>query len=385
MANVNEDIAYLSDIKGSEPVPPGATTDNIPVFGGDGKLKDSHRKLSEFYEKSDVDSMMRELSGTCDGIAESLKDEHAVSAYLSSAWAPATAYSKGEFCMYGNPACGYRCLSDHVSGEEFAPAKWKLVLSGAGKQALDGLLAKCGRDKAPLLSLADAYSPARSYSPGELAIKDGMLQICTSGAHGAGATFSTDVTIDGVMSARVDNALKDVVFSFAEPSAEIDHDERLLRYTLSDRATNSISDAVPEGYGIRLEPPAPRQVSGKAVAREFVVEIRIPESQDTPAGTSVDVVLDGECVDSLGSAAEMSAAAGRRCIYRFFEISRADGRFVVYGSLERKIFDIVLSGMFRSGIFLPDETTGLMHRVTVTRDSEHGEENVSVDKEGVVG
>ena len=52
-------------------------------------------------------------------------------------------------------------------------------------------------------------------------------------------------------------------------------------------------------------------------------------------------------------------------------------------AVERKVDNILESGMFRSGIFLPDEATGLMHKVTVTRDAELNEENISVNKEGV--
>lgn len=52
-------------------------------------------------------------------------------------------------------------------------------------------------------------------------------------------------------------------------------------------------------------------------------------------------------------------------------------------AVERKVDSILESGMFRSGIFLPDEATGLMHRVTVVKDDESNEENISVDNEGV--
>lgn len=386
MAAVNEDIAYLSDIRESEPVPPGATEGNVPVFDGAGKLIDSQKKLSDFYGKEEVDSKVQELRSACDDIVKSIHDGCAVASYTSPAWSPGTSYSAGEFCRYGNPVCGYMCKESHVSGSAFAPSKWELVLSNSGKQALDGLLVECGKDKAPLLSLADAYDPGKRYQAGELAIKDGMLQICTSGAYGAGAEFSTDVTIDKVISDRVDNALKAVMFSFVAPDPEVDEDEQVLRYRLSDRATNTISGALPEGYGIKLELPVPRQVSGEPMAREFMVEFYVPESGGTTAGTSVEVDVDGELVDCLGGSAEIIAVVGQRYTYRFSETSRTDNRFVVQGSMERKLnsaVEALLSGMFRSGIFLPDEATGLMHKVTVTRDEEFGEENISVDNEGV--
>ena len=386
MAAVNEDIAYLSDIRESEPVPPGATEGNVPVFDGAGKLLDSHKKLSDFYGKEAVDSKIQELRSACDDIVNSIHDGCAVASYTSPVWAPVTSYSVGEFCRYGNPVCGYRCKEAHVSGSAFAPSKWELVLSNAGKQALDGLLVECGKDKAPLLSLADLYSPSKRYNAGELAIKDGKLQICTAGAYGAGATFSTDVTIDKVISSRVDDALKEVLLSFETLVPVVDQGEEVVRYDLADRAVNSIVDAMPEGYGIRLGLPAQRQVAGLDRAREFVVEFNIPASQEVPAGTSVEVGMDGEYVDCLGGEAQVSAVVGQRCSYRFLETSRAAGRFVVSGSLERRLNSAVeqlMSGMFRSGIYLPDETTGLMHKVTVTRDAELDEENISVNKEGV--
>ena len=386
MAAVNEDIAYLSDIRKSAPVPPGAAEGNLPVFDGAGKLQDSHRKLSDFYGKEDVDSRVQELRNTCDDIVKSIHDGCAVASYTSPAWAPGTSYSAGEFCRYGTPVCGYRCTETHVSGSAFAPSKWELVLSSAGKLALDGLLVECGKDKAPLLSLADAYDPGRRYQAGELAIKDGRLQICTSGAYGAGAEFSTDVTIEKVISDRVDSALKAAMFSFASPSPEIDQEGLLLRYALSDRATNYISGIIQNGYGIRLGLPDPRRVSGEERAREFLVEVDVSGGQDVPDGTIVKLDMDGEFVDCLGGEANLSAVVGRKCVYRLVETSRSDNRFLVYGSLERKLnstVEMLLSGMFRSGIFLPDETTGLMHRVTVVRDEESGDENVSVDTEGV--
>lgn len=386
MAAVNEDIAYLSDVKESEPVPPGAVDGNIAVFGGDGKLRDSQKKPSDFYGKDEVDSKVRELREACDDIVRAVHDEYAVASYVSPAWAPSTSYSVGEFCRHGNPVCGYRCKEAHISSAVFASSKWELVLSGAGKLALDGLLAECGKDKAPLLSLADLYSPSKRYNAGELAIKDGKLQICTAGAYGAGATFSTDVTIDKVISSRVEDALKEVLLSFETLVPVVDQDEEVVRYDLADRAVNSIVDAVPEGYGIRLELPAQRQVAGLDRAREFVVEFNIPASQEVPAGTSVEVGMDGEYVDCLGGEAQVSAVVGQRCTYRFLETSRAAGRFVVSGSLERRLNSAVeqlMSGMFRFGIYLPDETTGLMHRVTVVKDDETDEENISVENEGV--
>ena len=200
MAEVREDIAYLSDIK--EEVPSGAVQGNIAVFGPDEKLADSGKKPSDFYEKTEVDTKFSQANVRIDNIIAAIHNEYAIAAYMSDAWASGTAYQVGDFCKYGSPVQGYRCIVAHTSGAEFATAKWELVLSSVGKSAIDSLLAECGTDKAPLLSLAEEYTN-KNYEKGDLVIKNGRLQIATKTAYGDGADFSVDVTIDQVIKNRI--------------------------------------------------------------------------------------------------------------------------------------------------------------------------------------
>ena len=201
-SEVREDIAYLSDIKDDGIIPSGAVQGNIPVFGSDGKLADSSKKPSDFYDKAEIDSKLEEIGATDEEIVEAIHNEYAIDAYMSDDWVPSKSYHEGDFCQYGDPKRGYRCIEDHISSAVFATTKWKLVLSNAGKLAIDDLLSECGKNKAPLLSLADAYTD-KNYTKGDLAIKDGLLQIATKTAYGDGANFSTNITIDQVIKDRI--------------------------------------------------------------------------------------------------------------------------------------------------------------------------------------
>lgn len=207
MAEVNEDIAYLSDIKEDDIIPSGAVQGNFATFGANGKLADSGKKPSNYYEKTDIDDKVDALEAADADIIASIRNEYALAAYSSDEWQQLTNYTAGDFCKHGDPLQGYRCKTTHVSGASFVSDNWELVLTSAGKSAIDSLLSESGEDKAPLLSLADAYDSSKSYQVGDLVIKahngQMVLQVCTTAGQGAAAAFSTDITIDKSIKDRI--------------------------------------------------------------------------------------------------------------------------------------------------------------------------------------
>jgi len=180
-----EKVAYLSDLDGTGPVPPGAVTGDIAVFGESGNLQDSGKKLSDIAE--DTADAVSEAFGEA---ARSASDEDAVAAYRAPAWEASTTYAAGDYCMLSG--LGYRCVSAHTSGQSFEPSKWTLVLSAAGKSAIDALLSGYSDGtKADDSDIAPSYSFSSSYAVDALVFKDGVLNICTNAGTGPSAVFSS--------------------------------------------------------------------------------------------------------------------------------------------------------------------------------------------------
>lgn len=194
-----ENIAYLSDMKGVVTAPSGAVQGNIALFGADGKLQDSGKKPADFVEQSEIDDAVQEAASE---IWDAVNGIYAIQAYASDAWAQTTGYIAGQSCMYDGR--GYRCIETHTSGSAFDSSKWRLVLTANGKHALDGMLAAYSNNGlAALLDLAPAYNGNRDYAAGQLAVKNGVLKICTVAGRGPAAIFSDDATVEGAITARI--------------------------------------------------------------------------------------------------------------------------------------------------------------------------------------
>lgn len=195
-----EDIAYLSDIHGE--------TGNLAEFGEDGALRDSHKKVSDFVGISDVQTVVQDQVSTATSeIWNAVNGVYAFVAYKSPAWTASTSYTAGSsFCMYNG--AGYECTETHTSGSTFDSSKWRLVLTAAGKQAIDTLLAGYSAEgKAALTNLAPPFDGNADYVVGQMCVKtisgSPVLVVCTSAGRGDGARFSQDVTIESNIVARL--------------------------------------------------------------------------------------------------------------------------------------------------------------------------------------
>ena len=83
-----------------------------------------------------------------------------------------------------------------MSGSTFDTSKWELVLTADGRIAIGQVLATINiSTKADLSDLAPDYSDQDTYYVGQLAIKNHVLQICTTAGVGPNAVFSSDATV----------------------------------------------------------------------------------------------------------------------------------------------------------------------------------------------
>lgn len=365
-------IAYLSDIEGAAVVPSGAVRGNFAVFGADSKLSDPGVSPSDFYPKTTIDD---KIANALAAAEQFVSDQHALASYKAGAWAANTEYAENDYCQYGGK--GYRCVVAHTSGAGFAPTKWQLVLSAAGKAAIDAALAPYSSDdKARLLDLCNAYNSKSTYVKGQMVLQDGILKICTVAGRGAAAVFSagtvdeaieqrlavhaentkqkqsdwntTDeddpsyikhkpnipsaVTIDDTLSQEgaaadakaVGDALGGINPRYAfmalsplEPSES----ENVITYQLVDGAINYIAiDNIAYGYSITLlSPPAPSAVGSVKMERDFVVVFNVDTESDL--FDTVEVVAPGNSFCYNGNPADVSAHIGRLTAYRFTEIS----------------------------------------------------------------
>lgn len=194
-----ENIAYLSDVKGTATVPSGAVSGNIALFGTDGALLDSGKKPSDFITQEDVESSVEEASGS---IWDAVNGVYAIAAFSSSSWSASTSYSVGSYCKHGG--AGYRCNSAHTSSSSFDPSKWDLVLTADGANVILAMLSAYSNEGlASLLNLAPSYSGSKNYTVGMLAKKDGVLQICTTAGRGPAAIFSSDASVELSIATRI--------------------------------------------------------------------------------------------------------------------------------------------------------------------------------------
>ena len=194
-----ENIAYLSDMQGVATTPDSAVQGNFPVFGPQHAFLDSGKKPSDFITQSGVDAAVATATAELWSVVTAAA---ALAAYQAPAWAVGTDYSVGSFCQYGGQ--GYRCTTAHTSAASFDATKWRLVLTAAGKTAITTVLAAYSKDGlAALIDLAPAYHGSRVYTIGMLAVKDGVLQICTKAGPGPLAEFARDATVEGALAVRL--------------------------------------------------------------------------------------------------------------------------------------------------------------------------------------
>ena len=192
-----EDIAYLSDIDGR--------TGNLAVFGAR-DLVDSGISKTDVALRSEMSGEVQ--SAVADATSEiwnAVNGVYAIEAYKSDEWEQGAGYSAGDYCMHGG--AGYRCTSENPSTSEFDPSDWRLVLTPAGKRALDALVEGFPKDgMATLLDLAPRYDPEVRYSVGQMCVKSvsgvDRLVICTSGWPDDMA-FSEDATVEASIARRI--------------------------------------------------------------------------------------------------------------------------------------------------------------------------------------
>lgn len=199
MAENKQDIAYLNDIKDVATTPASAVQGNVPVFGANHALVDSGKKPADFIEQAELDAAVQTATAE---IWNAVNSTYAIAAYSASTWKTSTEYEVGDYCRVGS--LGYRCTVDHTSGAIFDPTKWRLVLTSAGKLAIDALLADIPTQGiAALIDLAPQYSGSTDYVIGQMAVKDSVLQICTAAGRGPAAVFSRDATVEKSIAQRL--------------------------------------------------------------------------------------------------------------------------------------------------------------------------------------
>ena len=211
-----QDVAYLSDIEGIAKVPSGAVVGNIPLFGANGVLSDSDKTPADFVDGAALASAVQTaVASSTTEIWDAIKGVDALQAYGASAWAAGTTYAIGDFCRHSADGYdGYMCKEAHTAGQSFDPDKWEGVLTTAGRTAIDALLAGAGAGAATLADIAPDYDSRTYYEAGQLAVNDGVLQVCTTRGLGPAATFSTS-------GASVANALATTLAQYAK-KAELD-------------------------------------------------------------------------------------------------------------------------------------------------------------------
>ena len=208
-----ENVAYESDIVDVARIPSGAVKDDIAIFGQNGVLQDSGKKVSDLILKSDLEES---VESAVSGIWVYLKNEYAVAAYKNAeSWDSSIYYEEGAYCIYDGDS--YRCTKPHTSGASFNLDSWDLVLTEKGRSAIDSLLADYSKDGlAPLDKLAPPWNENDEYKVGDLAIKDGKLCECTVAGRGVAARFSTDTTVFSAISELIDGLKNEIPVNVSE-------------------------------------------------------------------------------------------------------------------------------------------------------------------------
>lgn len=200
-----ENVAYESDIVSVARIPSGSVKDDIALFGQNGVLQDSGKKVSDLVLKSELEGS---VESAVSGIWLYLRNEYAVAAYKNAeAWGSSIYYEEGSYCIYDGDS--YRCTSEHTSGASFDSDSWELVLTEEGRSAINSLLADYSNDGlAALTNLAPAFESSVDYKVGYLTVKDGVLSVCTQAGRGDTARFSSDTNVFTAISDLL-NGLKD--------------------------------------------------------------------------------------------------------------------------------------------------------------------------------
>lgn len=275
-----QDIAYLSDLGEGAAIPAGATPGNLVAFGEGRVLSDTGKKPSDFVGESAVSQM---IDGKVDPVVTSLKaalsDLYSIAAYKSSEWTANAGYVAGDFCMHNG--VGYRA-NRVPTADSFVSEEWDVVLSADGKLALDNLLSGFSPEGyATLLNLAPAFGNY-DYEVGNLVIKGGIVQICTTAGRGAAAIFtSNNANVDAAITSRIAPFKSHVENTSIHVSAE-------------DRSNwNAKQDAIEDLADIRNKANA----GADAAKRDFVVVES--ESSVKACTTNVSEVNDVEVEHNL--------------------------------------------------------------------------------------
>lgn len=224
-----EDIAYLSDM-----LPSGAAGGNVPAFSQDGKkLTDSGKSANDLALKSDVARAASE-------IWDAVKNEYAIAAYNAPAWDMGITYNVGDYCKHDSNGAtyGYRCKEAHVSTAQFNEEYWDVVLTPSGIAVITAMLSECvPSGMAPLSDLAPTFDENAGYEVNQLAVKDGVLQVCTATGTGSDATFSQDATIEASIANRI-SALKALIGDFVAGSVIDDPFDGTKEYSVGDTCSH---------------------------------------------------------------------------------------------------------------------------------------------------
>lgn len=254
---IKHDVAYLTDIDDSVKMPSETsyTEGHILVVGEkDSKrtLVDSGKTVSDIVSSDDIAAKVNDATA---GIWNALNGEYALKAYSAPDWAAKTAYSEGDFCQYNG--IGYRCKTAHTSYVGFDSTKWDVVLTADGRTAISNLLDSISTGSSiDLSAIAPEYDATKTYKVGQLAVKDGVLQICTAESR----TFSADnATVEQSVQGRIDevsdlilekrpdwNVIDESDVSFIKNKPTITYSGGIL--SISQNASQGIEDAKTDFY-----------------------------------------------------------------------------------------------------------------------------------------
>ena len=193
--------------------PSSVTQGNFAVFGEGHAIVDGGVGPQTYTTPSQVDESIK---SSAEEIWKAITGEDAIAAYKADTWSSGVSYTQGSYCQYDD--VGYKCLESHTAGEHFDESKWRLAITKNGKNAITTLMSVALKDgDASLLDLAPSYNGNKRYFVNQLAIKEGLLQICTSAGKGPAATFSSDsATIENSLLLRVERLLSVFASKYSE-------------------------------------------------------------------------------------------------------------------------------------------------------------------------
>lgn len=254
---IKHDVAYLTDIDDGAKMPSETsyTEGHILVVGEkDSKrtLVDSGKTVSDIVSSDDIATKVDDATA---GLWNAINGEYALNAYSAPDWSASTEYSEGDFCQYNG--IGYRCKTAHTSYVGFDLTKWDVVLTADGRIAISNILDSISEGSSiDLSAIASEYDATKTYKVGQLAVKDGVLQICTK----ASRTFSADnATVEQSVQGRIDevsdlilekrpdwNVTDEDDVSFIKNKPTITYSGGIL--SISQNASQGIEDAKADFY-----------------------------------------------------------------------------------------------------------------------------------------